>query len=99
MLRAVSACLLGIATVVAAAACGEERNGKTFRDGGLSFTYPPEWRERISGPGLAGFTYVVEVGSRKRRYAVVDVRIEPAGIRVNGKNVPITKETSTRTNG
>jgi hypothetical protein len=97
-----TACFLA-ALLVAGTACGggESDNaegdktipgGKTFRGGGLSFTYPTEWRVRAAGKPMADADYQVRVGPPGRPHDQITVTIAELGIVIDGKHVAITEE-------
>jgi hypothetical protein len=95
-------CLL--ATLLGAgAACGGDEGdsggsdktippGKTFRGGGLSFTYPTEWRVRAAGEPEADADYQVRVGPPGRPHDQIVVTVAELGIVIDGKDVAITEE-------
>jgi hypothetical protein len=90
--------------LVAGAACGgggsDSRandktipGGKTFRGGGISFTYPTEWRVRRAGePEFGDYTYQVKVGRRGRANDLVAVTVGTVGVVIDGKVLAITEE-------
>jgi hypothetical protein len=91
------------ALVVAAAACGGGGSdngssdqtipaGKTFRGGGLSFTYPTEWRVRTAGEPEADADYQVKVGPRGRANDLIAVTVATVGVVIDGKPLAITEE-------
>lgn len=94
------ACFLA-ALLVAGTACGGGGSdnaeghktisgGKTFRGGGLSFTYPTEWRVREAGEPMADANYQVRVVPPGRPHDQITVTIAELGIVVEGKNLAIT---------
>jgi hypothetical protein len=92
------------ALLVAGAACGGGGSdngasdktipgGKTFRGGGISFTYPTEWRVRTAGePEYGDYTYQVKVGRRGRAYDQITVTVGTVGVVIEGKVLAITEE-------
>ena len=66
--------------------------GKTFRGGGLSFTYPTEWRVRAAGEPMADADYQVTVGPPGRPHDQITATIAELGIVIDGKDVAITEE-------
>jgi hypothetical protein len=66
--------------------------GKTFRGGGLSFTYPIEWRVRTAGEPGGGADYQVKVGPRGRANDLIGVTVAPVGVVIGGKKLAITEE-------
>ena len=92
------------AWLVAGAACGgggsdnggSEKTipgGKTFRGGGLSFTYPTEWRVRTAGPVDDNVArYQVKVGPPGRANDAIAVTVGTVGVVIEGKDLAITEE-------
>jgi hypothetical protein len=95
------ACLLA-ALLVAGAACGGKGSdngedttipsGRNFRGGGLSFTYPTEWRVREAGEPMADADYQVRVGPPGQPHDQITVTIAELGIVIEGKNLVITRK-------
>lgn len=93
------------ALLVAGAACrgggsddgGSDKTipgGKTFRGGGISFTYPTKWRVRMAGEPEYGEadTYQVKVGPRGRANDLIAVTVATVGVVIDGKPLAITEE-------
>jgi len=86
------------ALLVAGAACGGGGGsdktipgGKTFRGGGLSFTYPTEWRVRTAGEPEGDADYQVKVGPG-RANDLIAVTVATVGVVIDGKVLAITEE-------
>jgi hypothetical protein len=95
-------CLLA-ALLVTGAACGGGGSdtggsdktipgGKTFRGGGLSFTYPTEWRVRTAGEPGGDAAYQVKVGPRGRANDLIAVTVGTTGVVIDGKEFAITEK-------
>ena len=86
------------ALLLVGAACGGGGSdktipgGKTFRGGGLSFTYPTEWRVRTAGEPEADADYQVKVGPQGRANDLIAVTVATVGVVIEGKVLAITEE-------
>jgi hypothetical protein len=66
--------------------------GKTFRGGGLSFTYPTEWRVRTAGEPEGDAAYQVKVGPRGGANDLIALTVGTTGVVIDGKELAITEK-------